>query len=181
MTTHNITAAIIAALGLAGASVAGELPPTAPYNPEMVTEDLRVVLVRLDRTTTFSTNGFRMEDNTEIHAIPGVTVVYLVEDLRRGPKRKWSYQKSVMYVQGKEVSEVAANLSAGGSSVLLEYDSPGWASPAEKPKVRDARRALVHKEWHRGIRMPSGKLDLHIKVSADGEEKEFVFKDVPVE
>ncbi|HEY0548146.1 MAG TPA: hypothetical protein VGF13_01010 [Verrucomicrobiae bacterium] len=182
MKTHNqLVGAAIICMVAGSIALGAESKPTTPYNPEQSKGDLRVVLVRVDRTTTFSKEGFTNPDNTETHAIPGLTVVYLVEALGRGPVPKWAHQDSAIYVGGKRLSEVAENLSSGGSSGLLVYGSHGWAGPAQKPKVRGEKKTVIHQEWHRGVRVPNRKMDLHITVGADNKEEKFVFTDIPVE
>ena len=158
-----------------------DLKPTTPYNPEQIKGGFRVVLVRVDRTTTFSKEGFTNPSNAATHAIPGLTVVYVVEALAAGPTPKWSHQMSSVYVKGKKLSEVAENLSDGGSSGVMEYRSHGWAGAAQKPKVQDEKKVIVHKEWHRGMRVPNGKMDLHITIGADDKKEQFVFTEIPVE
>ena len=171
----------LALLAACGVVTGAEPRPTTPYNPEQVKGDLRVVLVRVDRTTTFSKEWFTNPENTETHAIPGLSVLYLVEAVGPGPAPKWAPQTSSVYVKGKKLSEVAGNLSAGGSSGVVTYQSHGWAGPAQKPKVRDEKKTIVYHEWHRGVRVPTGKIDLHITIGADGKEEQFIFGEIPVE
>ncbi len=174
---------MIASAAVLGAAVLPTVKPTVAYNPEQVKNGVRVVLLRVDRTTVFSDQGFAKPDNAEIHAIPGLRLVYVIEALNDEPINNWLTisDGKVVYLNGQPlVGGTPVNLSGGGYSGKHDYRHYAWEG-IRKPDVRDPKRAIVHDEWIRGLRAPNGKFDLHITTGFNDHKEEFVFESILLE
>ena len=181
-TTIKLILAVVAAVTCV-AAVSSINKPATPYNPEQVKGNVRVVLLRVDRATVFSDEGFREGKPEKIHAIPGLSVVYAVELLGDEPvKHRNSVQNGkLVSVNGKPlVDAMPENLAGGGHSESREYEHYNWGV-LKKPAVTNPKRTHVIEVWERGVRVPSGRINLRITTGFNDHKEEFVFENVPVE
>ena len=154
-----------------------------PYNPEQIKGNVRVVLLRVDRTTVFTDEGFREIKPQRIHAIPGLSVIYAVELLGDEPVKHWNLVSDgkLASVKGKTLGNTTPeNIAAGGGDSSHEYEHYSWGM-LKKPAVTNAKRTHVIEMWQRGLRVPSGKIDLRITTGFNDHHEEFVFENIPVE
>ena len=179
-----IKLALVAVAALVcGAAVSSLKKPVAPYNPEQIQGNVRVVLLRVDRTTLFSDVGFMSTKPQKIHAIPGLSFIYAVELLGDEPVKQWHMVENgkSASLNGKPLSDtMPENISGGGARTSLEYEHYNWGI-MKKPAVTNPKRTHVFEMWERGLRMPGGKIDLRITTGFNEHKEEFVFKDIPVE
>jgi hypothetical protein len=179
MNAHLISTWLALAIaGVVGVNTRADGPPVKPFDHEQVKGDVRVVLLRVDRSTVFTKSNFQSETNTIVHAVPGIGITCVVEALGSEPKQKWLTPEVEIYANGRRLSETAENLAAGGTAGLSEFTS---LVAENKPVVKDAKRAVVYKDWKRGLRVPSGKIDLHLTTGFNEHKETFVFKDIPLE
>jgi len=163
---------------LSGSLTLAEPPAVRPFTAEQTKGSVRIVLLKVDRSTVFSKNGFQSPTNKIVHAIPGIGVTCVVEALGDEPKQNWISPNVEVYVAGKKLSDTPGNISAGGSSGLSEFSH---FSSEDKPQVTNPKRTVVHHAWLRGLRVSSNKIDLHITAGFNKQTEAFVFKDIPVE
>lgn len=163
---------------LAALPALADTPAVRPFAAEQIVDNVRVVLLKVDRSTIFSKEGFRSPTNRVVHAIPGIGVTCVVEALGDEPKKNWITPNVEVRVGGKRISEVPENISPGGSSGLSEFTN---FTSGDKPQVTNPKRAVVYKAWLRGLRANSKKIDLHITAGFNQQTEAFVFKDIPVE
>ncbi len=176
------TLVVIAAVACC-AAVSSINKPVTPYNSEQVKGKVRVVLLRVDRTTVFSDEGFQETTPQKIHAIPGLSVVYAVELLGDEPVTHWNTVSNdkLVWVNGKPLADTTPeNLAGGGNQASNEYEYYNWRI-LKKPSVTNPKRTQVHEVWKRGLRVTSGKIDLHFTTGFNDHKEEFVFEGVPLE
>lgn len=181
-TPIKLALVVVAALAC-GAAVSSLNKPVAPYNPEQIQGSVRVVLLRVDRTTLFSDEGFRETKPQKIHAIPGLSFVYAVELLGDEPVKQWNVvgNGKPVSLNGKPIGDTTPeNISGGGHGTSHEYEHYDWGI-MRKPAVTNPKRTHVFESWERGLRVPGGKIDLRITTGFNDHKEEFVFKDIPVE
>jgi hypothetical protein len=167
---------------LGGAETIQNDKPTAPFQREQTKGLVRVVLLSVNRTTTFTSDGFKNEKNQDIHAVPGCEVVFVFEALGSEPlTNKLGGETSVFVGEKDYTGHVAENISAGGVGGISSFQEHAWGEFAKKPEVSNPKRAFVYKDWHRGVRVPNGKVDLHITAGFNNHSEEFVFQNVPLE
>jgi hypothetical protein len=174
-------AVAVAALAV-GAAVMPPAKPPVPYNPEQAKGKVRVVLLRVDRSTVFSDAGFRNPGNKEIHAIPGIGFAYLVEAMGDEPADNWHMVDTdeTVTTNGRKLSRLAPEyLAGGGHGSMHDYISFDW-SALRKPVVQNERRSKIVQEWLRGMRTPSDRVDLKITTGFGKHKETFEFKNVPV-
>jgi len=165
------------------AAVSSINKPATLYNPEQIKGNVRVVLLRVDRTTVFTDVGFQETRSQKIHAIPGVGVAYAVELLGDEPVKHWNTVSDgkLVSINGKSIADtMPENLSGGGLKSTLEYEHYNWGA-LKKPAVTNPKRTHVIEVWERGVRVPTGKIDLRITTGFNDHKEEFVFENVPVE
>ena len=179
MKTLLILAAV--AVAVCSAAVSSINRPVGPYNPEQIKGNVRVVLLRVDRTMVFSDAGLRENLAQKIYAIPGLSVVYVVEIFGNEPVKHWNTVLNGKIARGKRLEETAIeNLAGGGLNSSKEYEHYDWAI-LKKPSVTNPKRTHVIEIWERGLRVSSGKVDLHITTGFNDRTEEFVFDGVPLE
>ena len=166
-----------------GAAVSFINKPVTPYNPEQIQGNVRVVLLTVDRTTVFTDVGFQETNTQKIHAVPGLSVVYAVELLGDEPVKNWVgvTDGKLVSLNGKKFDATRSeSLTGGGHNTSNEYEHYHWGI-LKKPTVTNPKRTHVIEVWERGLRIPSGKVDLRFTTGFNDHKQEFVFKDVPVE
>jgi hypothetical protein len=181
-TPIKLALVVVAAL-VSGAAVSSLKKPVAPYNPEQIQGNVRVVLLRVDRTTLFSDEGFASTKPQKIHAIPGLSYTYAVELLGDEPVKQWimAGNGDLVSLDGKPIGDTEPeNISGGGNKSAFEYGQYIWGV-LKKPAVTNPKRTHVFETWKRGLRVPGGKIDLRITTGFNEHKEEFVFKDIPVE
>jgi hypothetical protein len=167
---------------LGGAETIRDDKPAAPFQREQTKGLVRVVLLSVNRTTTFTSDGFKNEKNKDIHAVPGCEIVFVMEALGSEPvTNKISGETSVFVGKKDYTAIVAENISAGGSGGISSFQGHAWGEFGKKPEVSNPKRAVVYNDWHRGVRIPNGNVDLHITVGFNNHSEEFVFQNVPLE
>jgi len=178
----KLTLAAFAVL-LCTAAVLSVGRPVPAYNPEQVKGNIRVVLLRVDQTTVFTDVGFSESVQGKIHAVPGVSVTYLVEMLGDEPvkHRNNVSDGKLITVNGNATEDrLPDNLVAGGHGATYEYSHYDWKM-LKKPTVTNAKRSHIEEDWRRGVKVSAGTIDLNIKAGFNDRIEEFVFKNVPVE
>ena len=164
------------------AAVSSINKPATPYNPEQVRGNVRVVLLRVDRSTVFSDEGvMNPAQPQKILAIPGVSIVYVVELLGNEPVKHWNTVETgkLAYVSGKQVNSMP-DLAGGGYGGWHEFERYDWKA-LKQPAVTNPKRTHVFERFERGVRVPTGKVDLHFTAGFNDQNEEFVFENVPVE
>lgn len=174
---HHLCSTLAIAI-LSSVCALADTPAVQPFTAEQTQGNVRVVLLKVDRSTVFSKAGFRSATNNTVHAIPGIGMTCVVEALGNEPKENWISPNVEVRVAGKRISDTPENISAGGFSALSEFTH---FSSEDKPQVTNPKRAVVHKAWLRGLRVSSNKIDLHITAGFNKRTEAFVFKDIPVE
>jgi len=172
-----------AAVVVCCAAVSSIYKPATLYNPEQIKGNVRVVLLRVDRTTVFTDVGFRETTPQKIHAIPGLAVIYAVEVLGDEPvkHRNSVSDGKLVSINGKSISDtMPENLSGGGLVSSHEYERYNWGV-LKKPAVTNPKRTHIEEIWERGVRVPTGKIDIRITTGFNDHKEEFVFENVPVE
>ena len=168
---------------LCAAKTIRDARPVAAFEREQTKGFVRVALLSIERTTVFTNRGFRDEATEKVHAVPGFKVSYVVEALGGEPvTNKLSGDSSVL-LDGKDLTElVPANLAVGGSAGWSSFEEASWGDFAMKPEVQNPKRAHIYnKQWHRGVRVPNGRLTLRITTGFNGHKESFVFEGIPVE
>ena len=181
-TPIKLALVVVAAL-VSGAAVSSLKKPVAPYNPEQIQGNVRVVLLRVDRTTLFSDDGFRSTQPQKIHAIPGLSYTYAVELLGDEPVKNWIMigNGNPVSLNGKPIGDTEPeNICGGGNKASFEYGQYIWGV-LKRPAVTNPKRTHVFEVWERGLRVPGGKIDLRITTGFNEHKEEFVFRDIPVE
>ena len=132
---------------LCGAALSPSLKidrPAPAYNPEQTKGNVRVVLLRLDRTTVFTDDGFSNTHNVHLRAVPGWKVVYLVEPLGNEAIANAHGGWANGFVNGKALSESGAeDVVSGGTGGVHSYSSYHWEDGTRKPQVRDPKRTII--------------------------------------
>ena len=97
------------------------------------------------------------------------------------PVKHWNTVLNGKLASGKRLEETAIeNLAGGGINSSKEYEHYDWAI-LKKPSVTNPKRTHVIEIWERGLRVSSGKVDLHITTGFNDRTEEFVFEGVPLE
>jgi len=165
------------------AAVSSISKPVTPYGPEQVKGSVRVVLLKVSRTTVFSDQGFKETAPQKVHAVPGLNVVYAVELLGDESVKHWNVfgNSKIAWSNGKPLANLSPDkLADGGSRESREYEFYEWKF-LKKPTVTNPKRTHILEVWERGLRVPDGKIDIHITTGFNDHNEEFVFKGIPLE
>ena len=176
------------ALGLVLACVAAMSParhPLAPYQREQTKGKIRVVLLKVERATIFSTTGIKDPKPDQFYPVPVLGVTYMIEALGDEPVRHWTGDQSnddLTIGSRREPADASLpeNLTPGVSSGVFGPISHYANGPVELPKSFNEQRSTIQELHERAVPSKTGNLRLQLKVGFNDQRETFVFDNLPV-
>jgi len=183
-TQIKIVLPAIAVLVLCVAALSPSVKPLVPYEREQTKGNVRVVLLKVERATVFTSQNIRDAKPDRSYPVPVIGVTYLVEALGNELIKNWN-----VYSTGEEIT-------IGGQKVESDAFMPenlirgskGVTSPAsaygnrlgELPKSFDKNRSSVEE-----IHVPTGSsqrgmVRLQLKAGFNDHPETFIFDNVPL-
>jgi hypothetical protein len=131
--------ALFAGVCLAGIGIeaTNQLPV---FNPEQQQGDVKVTLLQVSRTTSFTPEPVQAEAEAGAWAVPGVEVVYVVERLGDAPLGQLTIGGVRFLIDGEQVRPIPA-VVAGGTSSTRHWTAADPATDLALPPVASPDRA----------------------------------------
>lgn len=171
--TILVSTGLIAVICLAGAKGGpGQELPT--YHSVHQQGDVKVTLLKVARITSFSP----ADANGRSSIVPGVEVIYAVEDIGAMPLRRFQVGGVKCLVAGKPAVTIAG-VVAGGQGVTEPWSATDAETGLDRPEVASAERTRLRREYLRGIVLDRDRVDLHIGTGF-GDLQTFRFESVPL-
>ncbi|MBM3833331.1 MAG: hypothetical protein FJ403_08660 [Verrucomicrobia bacterium] len=177
-------ACALAALVTCIAAVKSRPPNITPFEREQVRGQVRVVLLKVERATVFTSDGVREGREGKVYPVPMFGVTYLVEALGDEPIKSWFSNHSYDdYMVGNQRLDDGAclpeNVVPGGSGFTLGLSH--LDGPIALPAFKERKRAYIGQQFIRAAQIPHGKLRLKIVAGINDHPEAFWFHDVPLE
>jgi hypothetical protein len=174
----------IAILVLCVAALSPSVKPLAPYEREQTIGNVRVVLLKIERATIFTSQNVRDAAPDKSYPVPMIGVTYLIEALGNEPIKNWLMNESDedISIGGHKVLDATImpeNLISGSSGVL---GSPSTYAngPEELPKSFNKKRSSVEEIHLRAEPSQTGMMHLQLKVGFNDHPETFIFDNIPV-
>jgi hypothetical protein len=179
-----IASPAIAILVLCIAALSPSVKPLAPYEREQTRGNVRVVLLKIERATIFTSQNVQGAGPDKSYPVPMIGVTYLIEALGSEPIKHWNG-----YSTGEEISIGGHKIS---DNALMPENlipgSDGITSPAsgygnrlgELPKSFDKKRSSVEELYVRAEPFQTGVTQLKIQAGFNDHPETFIFDNVPL-
>jgi hypothetical protein len=166
-------------LGLIQAAKPAALPA---FDPVRQQGDVKVTLLRISRSTSFTNESIANESNPDdktIRAVPGLEVVYQVEIL--GNKQITGHTSGTPQLtdpgkQSKRIETVIPGGRSSGNKWRDTDDATGFSTPVPA----DPARTIIDDQYLRGSYIDGDAVDITIKAGFNGDSKTFNFDAVPL-
>jgi hypothetical protein len=184
-TKIKIVLPAIAVLLLCAAALSPSVKPLAPYEREQTKGNVRVVLLKIERATIFTSQNVRDAAPDKSYPVPVIGVTYLIEALGNEPIKNWYQDTSDNDILiGSHKIQDDANLpeniiGSAGSGVFRSL-STYKNGPEELPKSFNEKRASVEEIHVRAVSIQSGTMRLQLKVGFNDHPETFIFDKIPV-
>jgi hypothetical protein len=166
------------------AALSPTVKPISPFEREQTKGNVRVVLLKVERSTIFTSEGIRKPEQGKVYPVPTFGITYLVEALGDEPIKNWNADET-------DEDYVLGNRKVLDDSTLPENLIPGshganhppslFANgPMALPKLTNAKRAVVKEIFLRAPPTPAGALRLKLKVGLNDKTEKFSFDGIPV-
>jgi hypothetical protein len=177
----------IAILVLCVAALSPSVKPLAPYEREQTRGNVRVVLLKIERATVFTSQNVQGAEPGKSYPVPMIGVTYMVEALGNEPfKNPNTYGDDVEDISiGGHGVLTPENLIPGsaGSFTPGEVSAPNLGLPydsAELPKSFDKKRSWVEKTYVRAGSSQTGMMRFQLKAGFNDRPETFIFDNIPV-
>jgi hypothetical protein len=176
----------IAILVLCVAALSPSVKPLAPYEREQTKGNVRVVLLKIERATIFTSQNVRDAAPDKSYPVPVIGITYLVEALGNEPIKNWN-----VYSTGEEITIGGHKISEFDAALMPENLIPGGqgtTSPAsgygnrlgELPKSFDKKRSSVEELYVPSGSSQTGMTHLQLKAGFNDHPETFIFDNVPL-
>jgi|GEM_PF-1965397 len=167
------------------AAISSHPSKIAPFEREQTHGNIRVVLLKVERMTLFTSEGIRDAVPGKIYPVPTFGVTFVAEALGKEPIKNWYSDDADedLTIEGKRISSdeiFPENLIAGSRSDNSSFAPSFGNGPEMRPKLADEKRAVVMERFIRYGQIPSGKLRLKLKVGINDHPENFVFDGISV-
>jgi hypothetical protein len=179
----KIGAPLIAIVILVAAAVSPAKKPIAPFEREQTKGNVRVVLLKVERSTIFTADGIRDAEPGKMYPVPTIGVTYLIEALGTETVTNWIGNEAGddILVNGREIpddSQNPENLVGGGWGGVFGADSRYANGPVQLPKSYDKKRTSVQERHERVQLLSGGTMRLKLVVGFNGEKETFIFDNI---
>jgi hypothetical protein len=166
------------------AAVSPAMKPIAPYEREQMKGNVRVVLLKIEHATIFSTAGISNPQPGKSYPVPVIGVTYLVEALGNELITNWN-----TYATGEEISIGGRKISGDATFIPenLISGSTRTTSPIsavnnsmELPKSIDKKRSSVEEIYVRTASSQTGAVRLQLQAGFNGHTETFIFENIPL-
>jgi hypothetical protein len=173
----------IAVLVLCVAALSPSVKPLAPYEREQTKGNVRVVLLKIERATVFTSQNVQDAEFGKSYPVPVIGATYLVEALGDEPIKSWNtYADNDISIGGHKISDNALmpeNLISGSDGVTSPASAYGNRL-GELPKSFDKKRSSVEEIYVRSGSFQTGMIHLQIKAGFNDQSETFIFDNIPV-
>jgi hypothetical protein len=159
-------------------------PPITPYEREQTKENVRIVLLKVERSTVFTSQNVQNAEPGKPYPVPMIGITYLVEALGDEPFKHfnvYSYGGEIS-IDGKKVDDNAfrpQNLNGGGDGIN-SLPSVYGNRLGELPKSFDEKRSWIETVYVR-TEPPHGAItQLKITTGFNDHPQTFIFDNVPM-
>jgi hypothetical protein len=159
-------------------------PSLMPYEREQTKGNVRVVLLKVERTTVFTSLNVQNAESGKSYPVPMLGITYLVEALGDEPFKHfnvYSYGGEIS-INGQKVDDEAfrpQNLN-GGSDGINSPPSAYGNRLGELPKSFDEKRSWIEEFYMRSEPPHEGIAQLKITAGFNDHPETFIFENVPL-
>ena len=159
-------------------------PPITTYEREQTIENVRVVLLKVERSTVFTSQNVQNAEPGKSYPVPMVGITYLVEALGDEPFKHpnvYSYDGEIS-IDGQKVDDNAfrpQNLNGGSDGVTSPASGYGNRL-GELPKSFDKKRSWIEEVYLRTEPPRAGIAQLKITTGFNDHPETFIFDNVPM-
>jgi hypothetical protein len=173
----------IVMLVLVIAAVSPSPKPITPFEREQTRGNVRVVLLKVERSTIFSSDGIRDAAPGKIYQVPMIGVTYMIEALGNEAVTNWISNEASedILVNGRKIgddSQTPENLIAGGSGGVFGGESRYMNGPLQLPKSYDKKRSSFQERHERAQLQNGGTMRLKLTVGFNREKQTFIFDNI---
>lgn len=158
-------------------------PPITPYEREQTKENVRVVLLKVERSIVFTSQNVQNAEPGKFYPVPMIGITYLVEALGDEPIKSWNtYSDNDISIGGHKISDNALmpeNLIPGNDGVTSPASAYGNRL-GELPKSFDKKRSSVEEIYVRAEPSQAGMMRLQLKAGFNDHPETFIFDNVPM-
>jgi hypothetical protein len=167
---------------LVAAAVSPATKPIAPFEREQTKGNVRIVLLKVERSTIFTSEGIRDAVPGKTYQVPTVGITYLIEALGNESVTNWITDENGddILFNGHAISEstqTPENLVGGGSGGVYGAESRYANSLLELPKY-DKKRSSFQERHERAQLQGGGTIRLKLTVGFNREKQTFVFDNI---
>jgi hypothetical protein len=190
-TKIKIVLPAIAILVLCAAALSPSIKPLVPYEREQTKGNVRVVLLRVERATIFTSQNVQGAEPDKSYPVPVIGFTYLVEALGDEPIK---HPNTYGYGTGEDISIGGHNVSENDLPENLIPGSAGSIIPGqvsvgnlglpnnsvELPKSFDKKRSWAEEIYVRATSSQTGLMRLKLQVGFNDRPETFIFENIPV-
>jgi hypothetical protein len=152
--------------------------PVVPYECTQTKGQVRVVLLKVERATIFTSDNVQDAKPGKIYPVPTVGIVYRIEALGNEPIKNWNITTEEVKVGNQRVGDnqkMPPNITPGSNASI----GPLGDEPRGVP-VLDAERSTIEQIYVRCGPVPSGMATLTLNTGFNDKTETFVFSNVPL-
>ena len=172
----------IAILLLCAAALSPSVKPLAPYEREQTKGNIRVVLLKIERATVFTSQNIRDAEPDKSYPVPMIGFTYLVEILGNEPitnRNTYGYGADGDISVGGHGVLTPENLIPGSAGSFMSAENSLKGSE-ELPKSFDKKRSWMEEIYVRAESSQSGLMRLKIQAGFNNRPEIFTFDNIPV-
>lgn len=148
--------------------------PVWPYECTQTKGNVRVVLMKVERTTIFTSDYVQDAKPGKVYPVTTMGLTYRIEALGDEPIKNWNVNTDEIAIGGHRVGgeKLPSNITAGDSSSIGPTDAG--------PRGVSAKRSAIQTVHIRCGSVPSGSATLTLRTGFNDETEKFVFENVPL-
>ena len=176
-----VAVAVIAGIVIAHAAKQNGIPA---FNPEQTQGEVRVVLLRFERHTIYTDpkdpwrNRVMAEKHKSLLALPQFKVTFWLEVPIEGAfgQVSMSTQDQLdILVDGKSILD-----GSGTSGGTMGFEDLPHYHELRRMSAPEGKAGICEECYSEGECIPTGPVDIRFKIKWKGQDKVFLFKNVPV-
>jgi hypothetical protein len=154
------------------------ISPLAPYECEQTKGDVRIVLIKVERATVFTSDNVQDPKPGKVYPVTTVGVVYRIDALGNEPIKNWNVTTDEIMIGTHRVGDgekLPTNITPGSAGSV----GPLGNEPRGLPAF-DSKRSAVQEFHVRCGPVPSGMATLTLRTGFNDKTETFVFTNVPL-
>ena len=182
-TQIKIVLPAIAVLVLCVAALSPSVKPLVPYEREQTKGNVRVVLLKVERATVFTSQNVQGAEPGKSYPVRVIGATYLVEALGNEPIKNWNGYSTgeEISIGGHKISDDALmpqNLTPGSAGIHSPTSTAN--NSVELPKSFDKKRSSVEEIYVRAGSSQTGMMRLKLQAGFNDHPETFIFENIPL-